>query len=212
VTSRCRHAGGKPRAGTPAGKRVHGRGQGDRSPALSILAVSTHWHSIDFVERRGTECRAERGKAGHTAISLSKGSPSPKATSNPREGRSPVWPQERGRRLVAWPERASESVQGLSSSPAPRQATTGVCTADVRAPEPQRRLGSHSPWRWEHPLQEQRRRPEWLPAVASKAADPFSLPRDRRRRETGGRFGPHGRRSYRAPLPHPLGERLPGQS
>jgi hypothetical protein len=33
------------------------------------------------------------GVAGHTAISLSKGSPSPEATRNPREGSLPVWLQ-----------------------------------------------------------------------------------------------------------------------
>jgi len=59
---------------------------------------------------------------------------------NSREGRSAVWPQVRWRRLVACPERALKSVQGLRSSPAPRKATTGVCRADVRAPELQRKV------------------------------------------------------------------------
>ena len=54
---------------------------------------------------------------------------------NPREGRSPVWLQFRWRRLVACPERASRAVNRWKPLPAPRQVTTGVCRADVRAPK-----------------------------------------------------------------------------
>ena len=140
------------RRDNPAGKRAHGRGQGGRGPALSMLEDSSQRHLIAVGVRRGAECRAERGKAGHTAISLSKGAPAPKATSHPREVRSALWPQERWRRLVACPERAAKTPLGRGSLPAPRQVTTGVCTADVRAPGPQRRSRSLRPWRSEHRL------------------------------------------------------------
>jgi len=86
---------------------------------------------------------------------------------NSRGVRWPMWPHLRWRRLVDCPARASRSVQGLTPLPAPRQVTTGVCGADVRAPEPQRRRREPGHRRWEYRPQLSEA-PREAPAVATK--------------------------------------------
>jgi len=102
--------------------------QPPKNPFSSALRRRVRWTERAML-RGFQECALRTGaSAGNLELGYS------------REGRSAVWPQVRWRRLVACPERALKSVQGLRSSPAPRKATTGVCRADVRAPELQRKV------------------------------------------------------------------------
>jgi len=148
-----RHDGRHPlgnnlKGGTPAGKRAHGRGHGcqrgwglalrpsrfpkghrrRRRRVISALGDESIGHTIG----RGGSSRLRRSPGGYRSVLVA------------------VRPPETRDVRSSWTARPPGFRRVVPKLPAPRQVTTGVCGAGVRAPDLQRMPRSLGPWRWEH--------------------------------------------------------------